>query len=161
MAIEAIARDLAVGEKADQRKVAQTLADERGFHSGLPEQCRSPRDTTDVDSRLWRGAEPPGELAHHADHVAARALRVAAAEDDRIARRNLRTQHQPAPAWVDRHKIAEEIIPGVGTGHGQPSEDHPADAPQIAGETRPDILGEHSQRRPAVDDHDDVVARLV
>src|SRR4051812_48173757 len=144
MAIEAIARDLAIGEKADQRKFAQALADERGFHSGFTEQCGAPRDATDIDPRLWRAAEPSGELAHHADHVAARALAVAATEHDRTARRDPRTEHQPAPARVDRHQIAHEIIPGVRTGHGQPGEDEPADAPQIAGETGPDILGEHS-----------------
>src|SRR5580704_18775847 len=45
MAVEAIAGDLAIGEKADQRKFAQTLADQCGLHSGFTEQCGSPRDT--------------------------------------------------------------------------------------------------------------------
>src|ERR1700753_3590013 len=108
MAIQAIARDLAVGEKADQWEVAQTLSNKRSFHSGFSEQCSATRDTTDIDSRLWRSVEPPGELADHADHVTARALGVTAAKHDRIARRNFRTQHQPAPARVDRHQIADQ-----------------------------------------------------
>src|SRR6202040_2707044 len=108
-----------------------------GFDAGFTEQCGSPRDATDINSRLWRGAEPPGELAHHADHVAARALGVAAAEHNRIARRDLRTQHQPAPARVDRHQIAHEIIPGIRTGYGQPGEDQSAEGPQLAGAAGP------------------------
>src|SRR5437660_9898453 len=115
MAVKAIARDLAIGEKPDQRKFAEPLADERGFHSGLPEQCGSPRDATDIDPRLWRGAEPPGELGHHADHVAARALGVAAAEHDRVARRALPTHYPPASARAHRHQIPDEMLTGIAT----------------------------------------------
>src|SRR5206468_4847962 len=39
--------------------------------------------------------------------------------------------------------------------------DQPADAPQIGGELRADVLAEDSKGRTAIDDHQDVVARLI
>src|SRR5215469_13036330 len=87
MAIKTIARDFAIGEKADQRKLAKTLPNERGFHPGLAEQCCSARDTTDIDPSFRRGAEPPGELAHHPHHIAACTLGVAAADQVLVDRR--------------------------------------------------------------------------
>src|SRR5262249_49559816 len=129
MPIEAIARDFAIGEKADQWKFAESLANERGFHSGFTEQRGPPGDATDINSRLWRIIEAPGKLAHHADHVATGALRVAAAEQYGITRRDLRPQHQPAPARIDPHQITNEIIPGIRAGHRQPGKDQPSHAP--------------------------------
>src|SRR5260370_19565164 len=80
VAIEPVARDFAVGEKADQREFAQALADELGLYPGIAKQRSPARDAADIDPRFRGSVEPTGELSYHADHVAARALRVAAAE---------------------------------------------------------------------------------
>ena len=100
-------------------------------------------------------------MGQHSVEIGARALRVAPAEQDRIARRDLRPKHDPALPRVDPHQIADEIIAGVRTLHRQPGEDDPAEAARVAGEIGADIVEEDGEGRPAVDRHHDIVARLV
>ena len=59
VAVEPVARDLAIGEEPDQRKIAEALADQPGLDPGLAEEGRAAGDAADVDPGLWRAGEAP------------------------------------------------------------------------------------------------------
>src|SRR5438045_5901703 len=85
VAVEPVARDLAIGEKPDQRNIAELLADQPGLDPRLAEQRGAARDAADVDAGLGWALQAAGQLAQHAVEIGARAVRVAAAEQDRVA----------------------------------------------------------------------------
>ena len=62
VAVEAVARDLAIGEEADQRDVAELLADHRGLDPGLTEQRGTARDAADINPGLGRPLQTAGQL---------------------------------------------------------------------------------------------------
>src|SRR5437867_13435892 len=69
MAVEPVARDLAIGEKPDQREIAEGLADQPGLDPLLAEQRRAARDAADIDPGLRRPGQPAAELLQHADEI--------------------------------------------------------------------------------------------
>src|SRR5215831_8841610 len=161
VSVKPIARDLAVGEEADQREVTKSIADQCGFRSDLAEQRRPAGYAADIYTGFRGLVEARAELTQHAAHVLPRAIGISAAEHNRIAGRDLGTEYEPTVAGIDRKQVANEIVPGVRTGNRQAGKDQPADATQVNGEHGPDILDEDRERRPPVDDHGDVVARFV
>ena len=62
MAIQPVARDLTIGKEADQRELAQGLADQPGLDTGIAEQCRPACDAADVHAGFWWSVQPAGEL---------------------------------------------------------------------------------------------------
>src|SRR5438552_12638983 len=110
MAVETVARDLAIGKKPDQREVAERFADQPGLDARLAEQRRAARDAADVDAGLRRARQPAAELLQHADQIGAGALRIAPAEQDLVARGYLGADYDPALPRIDRHQVAHEII---------------------------------------------------
>src|ERR1041385_750178 len=93
MAVEAVARDLAIGEKADQREVAERLADHAGLHPRLAEQRPTASDAADIDAGFWRSWQTALQLRQHAGHVGASALGIAAAEQDLVTGRDFGADH--------------------------------------------------------------------
>ena len=161
MAIKPVTRDLTIGKKTDQWELAQRLADQPGLDTGIAEQCRTACDAADVHAGFWWSVQPAGELPDHADHITPRALGIAATEHDRITRGDLRAEYKPTATGVDRQQIANKVVAGVRTGDRQSGKNQAADAAKITGELRAGILAEDRERGASVDDHHDVVARLV
>ena len=98
MAVEPVARDLAVGEEPDQREIAERLADQPGLDPGLAEQRGAAGDAADIDPGLRRARQPALELAQHAAEIGAGAVGIAAAEHDLVARRDLGARARSSPA---------------------------------------------------------------
>src|SRR6266699_3872989 len=69
MAVEAIARNLAIREEPDQGEIAESVADHLGLDPGLAKERRAAGDAADVDPGLGRAGEPPLQLAQHAAHI--------------------------------------------------------------------------------------------
>src|SRR5690349_23212874 len=109
MAVKPVSRDLAIGEEPDQREFAEGLADEAGLDPRLAEQRHAARDAADLHAGFRWPRKTTLQLLQHAEEVGARAVGIAAAEQDLVARRDLVADNDPALARVNGHQVAHQI----------------------------------------------------
>ena len=160
VAIEPVARDLAVSEEADKREIAEALADQPGLDSRFTEQGRAPSDAADVDPGFRGPISRPASCRTMRAMSRTGALGIAAAEQDRIARGDSApSTSQPRPGSTT--EIAHQIIAGIRAGTGNPAKISPPTRRRSWASSGPiSSMNTVVRGRPSIT-IDDVVPRLV